>query len=120
MKLDVAGRELLNYSEGNRLISHRKMTKKNRPNQSRQKRPKMKSDDHSKQSVGQAPAPCGRHKLKRPAQVTQGQLTQKHKTCDASRSLVGVQHNLLQGLGVCQRRITPALALRKLEVVYCS
>ena len=77
----------------------------------------MKADDHSKQSVGQAPAPCGRHKLKRPAQVTQGQLTQKHKTYDAGRSLVGVQHNLLQGLGVCQRLITPALALRKLEVV---
>ena len=49
--------------------------------------------------------------------MIQGQLTQKHKTYDAGRSLVGVQHNLLQGLGVHQRRITPALALRKLEVV---
>ena len=37
MKLDVAGRELLNYSEG-----HRKMTKK-RPNQSRQKGQKKQS-----------------------------------------------------------------------------
>ena len=76
----------------------------------------MKSNDHSKQNVGQAPAPCGQHKLKRPAQVTQGQLTQKH-TYDASRSLIDVQDDLLQRLGVHQRRITPALAFRKLDVV---
>ena len=43
-------------------------------------------------------------------------VTQKHKRHDAGRSLVGVQHNLLSGLRVCQRRITPALASRKLEV----
>ena len=49
--------------------------------------------------------------------MTQGQLTQKHKTFDASRALVGVPHNLLQGLRVSQRRIMSALALRKLEVV---
>ena len=49
--------------------------------------------------------------------MTQGQLTQKHKTFDAGRSLVGGPHDLLQGLGVSQRRIMFALALRKLEVV---
>ena len=48
--------------------------------------------------------------------MTQGQQTQEHKTYDAGLSLVGTQHNLLPGLRVCRRRITPALALRKLEV----
>ena len=43
-------------------------------------------------------------------------MTQKHKTHDADRLLVGAQHNLLSGLGVCKRNVTSALAPSKLEV----
>ena len=43
-------------------------------------------------------------------------VTQKHKTHDAGRSLVGVQHNLLSRRRVCRRDVPPALAPRKLEV----
>ena len=43
-------------------------------------------------------------------------MTQKHKTHDAGRLHVGVQHNLLSRLRVCRGYVSSALAPRKLEV----
>ena len=92
------------------------MTKKKRPSQSRWQEPKNKANDHSKQRGGQAPGLCGQYRLKRPTQVTPGQLPQRHKTYDARRSLVGVEHNLPPGLRVYGRRVPPPFASLVFEV----
>ena len=75
-----------------------------------------KGAEHASTSVGTTYL-CGRHSLKRrQTQVALSQLYQKH-ACDAGRSLVGVQHNLLTRLGVRRGIVPPALAARILEVV---
>ena len=59
---------------------------------------------------------CGRHRLKKASANGQWQLSQKHKTHDACRSLVSVRDNLLSGCRVCWGHVTSALAPRKLKV----